>query len=74
MAQEWKKSRVRAILTALFAAILCGGVFMGTAFAYNTASYWNTSGTPLETSSYGSTAKAYRIHQDLQRFQRHTAL
>jgi hypothetical protein len=59
MAQEWKKSRVRAILTALFAAILCGGVFMGTAFAYNTASYWNTSGTPLETSSYGSTAKAY---------------
>lgn len=32
---------------------------MGTAFAYNTASYWNTSGTPLVKSGYGSPAKAY---------------
>lgn len=30
-----------------------------TVLAYNTASYWNTSGTPLQVTGFGSTAKAY---------------
>jgi hypothetical protein len=38
---------------------LTGAIAASPAFAYNTPSYWNVSGTPLVVSGYGSTAQGY---------------
>lgn len=49
--------RMVAIVTV--AAGVSGGLMASTASAYNTASYWNQSGSPLVKTGYGSTAQAY---------------
>lgn len=47
----------RATILALTVAV--SGVLATPALAYNSASYWNRSGTPLVVSGYGSTARGY---------------
>ena len=51
-------SRLRKILIACAVPVSLV-VAAAPAWAYNTASYWNTSGTPLVASGYGSTARGY---------------
>lgn len=54
-----RKTAARAVQSATVALLMVLTAFIGTSHAYNTASYWNTSASPLVTTGYGSTAKAY---------------
>lgn len=51
---KWKK-----ILGSTITFLLLIGATATTAQAYNTASYWNTSSSPLVASGYGSKAQTY---------------
>jgi hypothetical protein len=54
------RKKVAALVRAgSIAVIMVLTASVGTAHAYNTASWWNVSSSPLVTTGYGSTAKAY---------------
>ncbi|WP_432457140.1 hypothetical protein [Cellulomonas iranensis] len=50
---------IRRAALVVAVALAAGTAAALPAAAYNTPSYWNTAGAPLQVSGYGSTARAY---------------